>query len=108
MQQRHGQSPKDHEVRSPKMGVPSAWIYKANQYFKYYQVPNLEKILIAYYHIEGEALIWFEDFEDSFDKWKSFIKALKTIFGPTSYDGPIKSINKGEANLKCSRLQGPI
>ena len=38
---------------------PSSWVYKANQYFGYYQTPIIEKLLIASFHMDLEALIWF-------------------------------------------------
>ena len=38
---------------------PSSWVYKANQYFGYYQTPITEKLLIASFHMDLEALIWF-------------------------------------------------
>ena len=38
---------------------PSGWIYKANQFFQLYGTPPNHKILLASYHMEDEALIWF-------------------------------------------------
>ena len=38
---------------------PASWVYKANHYFGYYQTPVTEKLLIASFHVELEALIWF-------------------------------------------------
>ena len=38
---------------------PSSWVNKANQYFGYYQTPITEKLLIASFHMDLEALIWF-------------------------------------------------
>ena len=42
---------------------PSSWVYKANQYFHLYNTPVNQKILLASYHMEDEALIWFQDAE---------------------------------------------
>ena len=38
---------------------PASWVYKANQYFGYYQTLVTKKLLIASFHMELEALIWF-------------------------------------------------
>ena len=38
---------------------PVSWVYKANQYFGYYQTLVTKKLLIASFHMELEALIWF-------------------------------------------------
>ena len=43
---------------------PASWVYKANQYFKYYSTPIIEKLMLASFHMEGEALIWFQDSEE--------------------------------------------
>ena len=43
---------------------PARWVYKANQYFKYYNTPIAEKLMLASFHMEGEALVWFQDSEE--------------------------------------------
>ena len=35
---------------------PASWVYKANQYFKYYNTPIAEKLMLASFHMESEAL----------------------------------------------------
>ncbi|KAK4589838.1 hypothetical protein RGQ29_020433 [Quercus rubra] len=44
---------------------PASWVYKANQYFKYYNTPIREKLMLASFHMEVEALIWFQDNEEA-------------------------------------------
>lgn len=42
----------------------SAWIFKASQYFEYHQTALAalaQCLLITSYHMEGEAVIWYED-----------------------------------------------
>lgn len=38
---------------------PTAWVYKANQYFKYNKIPANMQLLMASFHVDGEALVWF-------------------------------------------------
>jgi hypothetical protein len=40
-----------------KGGDPTPWIYKAIQYFHYYQVQDSEKVMHASYHLDDDALI---------------------------------------------------
>lgn len=40
---------------------PSEWTYMVNQFIDYYQTPLYQHIRIASFHMEGEALIWFQD-----------------------------------------------
>lgn len=43
--------------------------------------------------MEGEALIWFQDAEESrqFSMWDALVHALLTCFGP-AYDDPMKAL----------------
>ena len=35
----------------------ASWVYKANQYFNFYQTPVNERLLMASFHMGGDALI---------------------------------------------------
>ena len=43
--------------------------------FGYYQTPIAEKLLIASFHMELEALIWFHEAEEArvFSDWESLV-----------------------------------
>lgn len=78
-------------------GVDSAsWIYKSNKFFAYYNTPEHQKVLMASYHMEREALIWFQDTKNfgSFTNWEAFAKVVHVRFGATSYDDPMKSLTR--------------
>ena len=51
---------------------------------------------MAVYHLEEEALTWFQDAEQvgGFPSWEVFIKALQTCFGVMAYDDPTRSLTK--------------
>ena len=51
---------------------------------------------MASYHMEREALIWFQDTENSglFTDWEAFVKAVHVRFGATSYDDPMESFTR--------------
>jgi hypothetical protein len=53
------------------------------QYFSQYQTVERQKLKMAAYHMEGDALIWFQDSEECnyFTDWKSFTDALQLRFG---------------------------
>ena len=75
---------------------PSGWIYQANQFFQLYGTPLNQKSLLASYHMEDEALIWFQDAEEAglFTSWEAFIKSLHVRFGTTTYDDPTESLTR--------------
>jgi hypothetical protein len=72
---------------------PSGWMYKVNQFFAYYQTPLYQRVRMASFHMEGEALIWFQAADESgqFPTWEAFLQALLTRFGP-AYDDPMESL----------------
>ena len=74
----------------------ASWIYKANQYFRYYDTPIGEKLMLASFHLEGEALIWFQEGEEIgvFHDWDSLIQALHVSFGTTTYDDPMETLTR--------------
>ena len=42
-----------------KGGDPTSWMFRAIQYFEYYQVHDTSKVMHASYHLDDDALIWF-------------------------------------------------
>ena len=44
---------------------PTSWVYKANQYFKYYRILESEKLMMASFHMDGDVLIWFQEGQDA-------------------------------------------
>ena len=77
-----------------KGGDPNPWIYKAIQYFHYYQVQDAEKVMHASYHLDDDALIWFQDSEHAITCWDEFVRTILLRFGPASYDDPMESLTK--------------
>ncbi|XP_075673788.1 uncharacterized protein LOC142643132 [Castanea sativa] len=75
---------------------PSGWVYKANQFFQLYGTPQNQKILLASYHMEDEALIRFQDVEEVglFTSWEAFVRSLHVRFGTTTYDDPMETLTR--------------
>ena len=75
---------------------PASWVYKANQYFGYCQTPIAEKLMIASFHMELEALIWFQEAKEAgiFSDWESLVQALHVRFGSRAYDDPIEVLTR--------------
>ena len=75
---------------------PASWVYKANQYFGYCQTPIAEKLMIASFHMELEALIWFQEAKEAgiFSDWESLVQALHVRFGSMAYDDPIEVLTR--------------
>ena len=98
---------------------PASWVYKANQYFNFYHTPFNQKLLMASFHMDGDALIWFQDWEETglFSNWEGFVKALLTRFRMTAYEDPMEALTrlrqttsvvayKGKFEALSNRLKG--
>jgi hypothetical protein len=57
---------------------PLNWCYKAEQFFDHYATPEIQRLKISSFHMEGTALIWFQELHksNSFSTWEEFAKAL--------------------------------
>lgn len=75
---------------------PFGWLYRANQFFAFNQTQPYHRILIASFHMERKALIWFLEVEQSgtITNLDAFVKAMLLRFGPNTYDDPMKSLIK--------------
>lgn len=62
---------------------PNGWVYRANQFFNYHQTNPHHRVLLASFHMEGKALLWFQDLEAAggISSWEGFVRALQTRFG---------------------------
>ncbi|CAH9112200.1 unnamed protein product [Cuscuta europaea] len=80
------------KVDFPKFdgGDPRGWILKAEKYFRYYQVPDNQKVEIASMSLEGEALdvfAWMNG-EESILYWEELVKLLQENFGLAEFQNP--------------------
>lgn len=75
---------------------PMGWDYCATQFFANHQINPHHRVLLASFHMEGKALIWFQDLEasDSITSWEGFIQAFQTSFGPTAYEDPMEALTR--------------
>ena len=75
---------------------PVIWVYKANQYFNFYKTPLSERLLMASFHMDGDALVWFQDCEASgvFMAWESFVEALLIKLGSSAYEDPMEALTR--------------
>ncbi|XP_035549739.1 uncharacterized protein LOC118349426 [Juglans regia] len=73
-----------------------AWVYRVNQYFLFHQIPPGQRIFIASFHLDDEALIWFQDASEAgvFHSWDEFVQALQVRFGSSPYDDPMESLTR--------------
>lgn len=75
---------------------PSAWIFKASQYFEYHQTTPAQTLLLASYHMEGDALVWYQEALDTaqFVSWETLVRVMLVRFGPSAYDDPLEALTR--------------
>jgi len=73
---------------------PEGWSYRASQFFDYYSITDAQRFTISSFHMEGKALIWFQELHksSSLTTWIEFLNALRIRFGRGSYDDPMESL----------------
>ncbi|XP_061351088.1 uncharacterized protein LOC133296155 [Gastrolobium bilobum] len=71
-------------------GDPIDWIFHANRYFEFYQIPEAERVLIASFNLDKPANSWFQGlFNDGLiPNWPAFVVAAQRRFGPSEFEDP--------------------
>ncbi|PNX94328.1 Ty3/gypsy retrotransposon protein, partial [Trifolium pratense] len=69
---------------------PLGWIFKINQFFDYHTTPEEQRLRIASFYMDGEALTWFQWMHQNGQilTWATFLHALETRFAPSQYEDP--------------------
>ncbi len=57
-------------------------------------MPDNQKFNLAAFHMEGKALIWFQELRstNNLNSWIEFTKAIRVRFGKGSYDDPMETV----------------
>lgn len=71
-------------------GDPRGWVLKAEKFFRYYAVPEEEKVEVAAMYLEGDALDLFSwiNAEHTILYWAELVRSLNEHFGPPEYLNP--------------------
>ncbi|XP_058725452.1 uncharacterized protein LOC131596726 [Vicia villosa] len=69
---------------------PLGWIFKINQFFDYHMTPEDQRLRIASFYMEGEALGWFQWMHSNnmLLSWSAFLQAIESRFAPSLYKDP--------------------
>jgi hypothetical protein len=72
------------------------WIFKAEQFFEFYDTPDNHRLTIAAVHMEKDVVPWFQMISRNqpFQSWVMFTRALEMEFGPSPYESPRPTLFK--------------
>ncbi|XP_058769067.1 uncharacterized protein LOC131642924 [Vicia villosa] len=82
-------------ARSPKLELPMFdgsnpldWLFQADQFFSFYNLPPENRLSLISFYMKGDALSWFKWMHHNhlLSDWFSFIRALELRFGPSTFD----------------------
>ncbi|XP_054820707.1 uncharacterized protein LOC129319639 [Prosopis cineraria] len=75
---------------------PHGWIFRAEQYFAFYQMTTPQRIILASIHMDGAAIPWFQMMLKSnlLTTWESLTQAIEAHFGPTQFEHPRSQLFK--------------
>ncbi|KAL0412968.1 UNVERIFIED_CONTAM: hypothetical protein Sradi_1498500 [Sesamum radiatum] len=67
--------------------APLDWLFQAEQYFSFYQIPPAQRLPMVSFFMAGEALSWFKWLYSNHQltTWDVFVRALELRFGPSSF-----------------------
>ncbi|XP_050877871.1 uncharacterized protein LOC127081688 [Lathyrus oleraceus] len=91
------------QVRNVKLEFPRfdgtnvhEWIFRAEQFFGYYDTPDPDRLTIASVHLDKDVVPWFQMLQRSnpFHSWLDFTRALELDFGPSIYECPRATLFK--------------
>jgi len=69
---------------------PLGWIFKIKQFFEFHNIPEDQRLRLASFYMEGEALTWYQWMHSNNQllSWPMFLHALELRFAPSHYDDP--------------------
>ncbi|WVZ01111.1 hypothetical protein V8G54_027180 [Vigna mungo] len=75
---------------------PMGWIFKISQFFEYHRTPEVDRLWIASFYMEGPTLSWFQWLHrnNMIPSWQEFLQALEVRFAPSYYEDPRGSLFK--------------
>ncbi|GAU31589.1 hypothetical protein TSUD_54120 [Trifolium subterraneum] len=91
----HNADPPPFPTTSIKLDIPRfdgsdplGWIFKITQFFDYHRTPDEQRLRVASFYMEGEALTWFRWMHqnDQLLTWTTFLHALEIRFAPSQYE----------------------
>ncbi|KAJ0440472.1 putative nucleotidyltransferase, Ribonuclease H [Helianthus annuus] len=71
-------------------GDPRGWLIKAEKYFRYYHIPDEERVEVASMHLEGDALdlySWLSN-DQPITFWEELVQLFTRNFGPAEFQNP--------------------
>ncbi|KAJ0048459.1 hypothetical protein Pint_15579 [Pistacia integerrima] len=75
---------------------PTTWVCKAKKYFALYEINEFDKVNLASFYFESDALLWFQMLEQEslYFTWQDLRSGLFARFGPNQFEDPFGELIK--------------
>ncbi|MCI38588.1 hypothetical protein A2U01_0059816, partial [Trifolium medium] len=72
------------------------WLFKANQFFEYYNTADPERLTIASVHFDQSVIPWYQMLHRArpFLSWQELSRSIELEFGPSEFERPRASLFK--------------
>ncbi|KAJ0575909.1 putative nucleotidyltransferase, Ribonuclease H [Helianthus annuus] len=86
---------------------PIGWIFQAENYFTYYQIPPPERVTLSAFHFIGDALTWYQNKSANglLGTWTTFKRSVELRFGPSTFDNHEATLFKLQQKASVSEYQ---
>ncbi|KAJ0483369.1 putative nucleotidyltransferase, Ribonuclease H [Helianthus annuus] len=100
--------------RQPKITLPLfdgsnplGWMFQADHYFAYYNIPPAERISLTAFHFIGDALSWYQHQSNNnlLGNWTDFKREVELRFGPSTYENHEATLFKLQQTASVSEYQ---
>ncbi|GJZ12835.1 ribosomal protein L14, bacterial [Tanacetum coccineum] len=73
---------------------PLNWLFRAEQFFSYFDLRDAQRLTIAFVHFEGFVVPWFQMLQKTHQvpNWVSLAKAIEDHFGPSQFSFGLKEL----------------
>ncbi|KAH9671355.1 hypothetical protein KPL70_017339 [Citrus sinensis] len=90
---------------------PTEWFNRVTQYFEYQETTDEQKVVVASYHLEGEANQWWQWMRKAYQEegqpvtWETFVDELWARFGPTDCEDFDEALSRVEQTRSLREYQ---
>jgi hypothetical protein len=66
---------------------PTSWICRAEQFFRFHEMPIEDHVALASFHLKGETQLWYQLLQQESESlnWPTFKAGLLARYGPTQF-----------------------
>jgi hypothetical protein len=86
---------------------PTSWICKVGQYFEFHMTEDENKVMLAAYHLEGEAQLLYQIFKEDEQNisWEILKEMIHVRFGPTQFEDFYGDLSKLKQHGRVKEYQ---